>query len=178
MAETYPIHINGENKGTLTVTAEGLATVFDARCEDPGRLVRLSVYGEGKEGYLGVMEPENGALVLRRRMSRSAMTDFPETVEYAAEAGGAAVAPAPEKKPETPPARENGRETRSRSRGRETEVLWHQVGDGSLYTALGDKEYRAIPMASHGLPLNKMAERRVIEGVEYAVFPLEKGKIV
>jgi hypothetical protein len=33
-------------------------------------------------------------------------------------------------------------------------------------------------MAGHGLPMEKMAERRVIEGVEYAVFPLENGRIV
>ena len=168
MSETCPIRLRGETRGTLTVMEEGLATVFSARCEDPGRLVRLSVYGEGREGYLGVMEPENGALVLRRKLTRAAMAGFPEKIEYAAEAGSAAAAP-PEKKEAPSPS--------PRPRGRETEILWHRVGDGSLYTALGDKEYRAIPMASHGLPLNKMAERRVIEGVEYAVFPLEKGKI-
>ncbi|MBQ3275732.1 MAG: hypothetical protein IJH47_01570 [Oscillospiraceae bacterium] len=174
MAETCPIQINGETKGTLTVTAEGLTTVFDARCEDPGRLVRLSVYGGGREGYLGVMEPENGALVLRRRLSRAAMEGFPETVEYAAEAGGAA-APPPERE-EKPVKPEKPGETRFR--GRETEVLWHRVGDGTLYTVLGNRAYRAVPMAGHGLPLEKMAERRVIEGVEYAVFPLENGRIV
>ncbi len=173
MAETYPIQINGEKKGVLTVTAEGLATVFSARCEDPGRLVRLSVYGGGREGYLGVMEPENGALVLRRRLSRAAMADFPEAVEYAAEAGGAA-APAP-KKTASPPTE---KPAEHRPRGRETEVLWHRVGDGSLYTVLGKQAYRAIPMAGHGLPLDKMAERRVIDGVEYAVFRLGYCRIV
>ena len=59
MSETYPVLINGEKKGTLTVSREGLTTRFDAKCEDPGTLVRLSVYGGGKEGYLGVMTPEN-----------------------------------------------------------------------------------------------------------------------
>ena len=50
MSETYPVLINGEKKGTLTVSREGLTTRFDAKCEDPGTLVRLSVYGGGKEG--------------------------------------------------------------------------------------------------------------------------------
>ena len=66
MSETYPVLINGEKKGTLTVSREGLTTRFDAKCEDPGTLVRLSVYGGGKEGYLGVMTPENGVLTRSR----------------------------------------------------------------------------------------------------------------
>ena len=36
MSETYPVLINGEKKGTLTVSREGLTTRFDAKCEDPG----------------------------------------------------------------------------------------------------------------------------------------------
>ncbi len=168
MSETYPIHIDGEKKGTLTVTEEGLSRVFRARCEDPGRLVRLSVYGEGREGYLGVMEPENGALSLCRKLSRTAAASFPERIEYAAEAGSAAP-PRREAAPAAPA---------SRPRGRERDVLWRRVGDGSLYADLGDKQYRAVPMARLGLPAGKMAERRTIEGVEYAVFPLENGRIV
>ena len=42
MSETYPVLINGEKKGTLTVSREGLTTRFDAKCEDPGTLVRRS----------------------------------------------------------------------------------------------------------------------------------------
>ena len=37
MSETYPVLINGEKKGTLTVSREGLTTRFDAKCEDPAR---------------------------------------------------------------------------------------------------------------------------------------------
>ena len=167
MSETYPIHIDGEKKGLLTVTEEGLCRVFRGRCEDPGRLVRLSVYGEGKEGYLGVMEPENGALTLCRKLSRGAMASFPERIEYAAEAGSAA-----------PPRGEAAAAPASRPRSREKDVLWRRVGDGSLYTVSGDRPYRAVPMARLGLPAGKMLERRTIEGVEYAVFPLENGRIV
>ena len=63
MDETYPIMIDGEHAGTLTVARRGLLTEFTARCADPGRLLRLSVYGGGREGYLGVMAPEGGEYI-------------------------------------------------------------------------------------------------------------------
>ena len=62
MSETYPVLINGEKKGTLTVSREGLTTRFDAKCEDPGTLVRLSVYGGGKEGVKAYIEKIQGEL--------------------------------------------------------------------------------------------------------------------
>ena len=99
MSETYPVLINGEKKGTLTVSREGLTTRFDAKCEDPGTLVRLSVYGGGKEGYLGVMTPENGVLTLHRRLTRAALAAFPAEIELAAEAGRNTSAP--ERRPES-----------------------------------------------------------------------------
>lgn len=99
MSETYPVLINGEKKGMLTVSREGLTTRFDAKCEDPGTLVRLSVYGGGKEGYLGVMTPENGVLTLHRRLTRAALAAFPAEIELAAEAGRNTSAP--ERRPET-----------------------------------------------------------------------------
>ena len=99
MSETYPVLLCGEKKGTLTVSREGLTTRFDAKCEDPGTLVRLSVYGGGKEGYLGVMTPENGVLTLHRRLTRAALAAFPAEIEFAAEAGRNTSAP--ERRPET-----------------------------------------------------------------------------
>ena len=112
MSETYPVLINGEKKGTLAVSREGLTTRFDAKCEDPGTLVRLSVYGGGKEGYLGVMTPENGVLTLHRRLTRAALAAFPAEIELAAEAGRNTSAAecrtetgqTPEKRPEAAPA--------------------------------------------------------------------------
>ena len=55
-------------------------------------LVRLSVYGEGAEGYLGVMGPRDGELYLSKKLSRSAVSGFPGSISFAARAG------------ETPPA--------------------------------------------------------------------------
>ena len=169
MDETYPIIFSGETTGTLTMTRRGLFTEFTARCADPGALVRLSVYGGGREGYLGVMEPQNGTLTLRRRLTRAAMEGFPPQIEYAA-AAGEKPAPtgtaAPE--PEPPP----------RPREPNTDLIWYRAGDGSLVTTWEGKQYRAVPMAAWGLPLERAVERRVIEGTEYAVFALDEAQIV
>ena len=167
---TVPVRLDGEVKGSLTVTAEGLLRRFDARCADPGRLVRLSVYGQGREGYLGVMEPENGALVLHRRLSRAETEAFPAVIEYAAEAGRAGSPPEPS------PRREEQRRSAPRAKA-EGDTLWRRVGDGSLYAETKEGRFRAIPLALHGLPTEKIAERRTIEGVEYALFRLENGRI-
>ena len=92
MLGTYPIFINGEETGTLTVGQEGLMTVFEARCADPGELLRLSVYGE-KEGYLGVMMPDGaGNVELRKRLSRAALEGFPREPRFAGPAGQGAAA--------------------------------------------------------------------------------------
>lgn len=89
----YPIMIDGAAAGTLNVTTAGLFTVFEANV--PGRegLLRLSVYGGGDEGYLGVMQPWSGGLYLRRRLSRRECAALPQKIEYAAPAGAAATRP-------------------------------------------------------------------------------------
>ena len=188
MSETYPVLINGEKKGTLTVSREGLTTRFDAKCEDPGTLVRLSVYGGGKEGYLGVMTPENGVLTLHRKLTRAALAAFPAEIEFAAEAGRKTAAP--EQKPENEMAQEKKPETAApgqtaavpgaapKPRERTGDVLWRDAGDGSLFTVYKNQPYRAIPMAAWGLPTERMVEKRTINGVEYAIFALKDGKIV
>lgn len=187
MSETYPVLINGEKKGTLAVTREGLTTRFDAKCEDPGTLVRLSVYGGGREGYLGVMTPENGALTLHRKLTRAALAAFPVEIEFAAEAGRKTAAPerrpetgqAPEKRAETAPAQSAPMAgTAPRPRERAGDIVWRDAGDGSLYTVYKNQPYRAIPMAAWGLPTERMVEKRVINGVEYAIFALKDGRIL
>ena len=60
----------------------------------------------------------------------------------------------------------------------DTDLLWFQAGDGSLVTLWEGRQYRAIPMAAWGLPMDRILERRVIEGVEYAVFATENGKSI
>lgn len=189
MSEKIPIHLDGVVKGTLTVTREGLVTRFEGRCEDPGRLVRLSVYGGGKEGYLGVMSPERGALSLTRQISRAGMADFPTVMEYAAEAGRAL----PEAKPEAEKPAESAQAPRrgcatiphvnarrcprqEQPKREEEGLLWYPTGDGGLYTVWHGRAYQAIPMAPYGLSRQQMVEMRTIEGVEYAVYELDDEK--
>ena len=96
MTGEYPIVIDGVQTGTLCIRKEGLMTVFEAVCSDPGRLIRLSVYGEC-EAYLGVMIPtETGKLRLEKQLSRNALRGFPETIRYAGPAGESL--PEPEKR--------------------------------------------------------------------------------
>ena len=87
MEETYPVLADGEIIGMLHVKEEGSATIFTARCRMQEGIVRLSVYGETGEGYLGVLVPENGELCLSRRLSRAAMRAFPKEIVEAGIAG-------------------------------------------------------------------------------------------
>lgn len=85
--ETYPIVIDEELAGKLTVDARGGRTVFNAECRMLPGIVRLSVYGGGKEGYLGVLAPEDGKLRLRKALSRDQMKEFPSEIESAERSG-------------------------------------------------------------------------------------------
>ena len=96
MEGTYPVLIEGRERGRLTVTKQGLMTVFEAECEDVGGVLRLSAYGE-REGYLGVMAPdEDGALRLKKSLSRSALMPFPKRISHAAKSGMAIEEAGPE----------------------------------------------------------------------------------
>lgn len=83
----YPIILDGAETGKVTVSREGLFWRFDAKCAMREGLLRLSVYGEGAEGYLGVMEPLDGSLRLSKKMSRNALSGFPAAISYATCAG-------------------------------------------------------------------------------------------
>ena len=82
-----PIIIDGELCGAVEVSRRGGMTVFSARCRMLDGLLRLSVYGSGGEGYLGVMAPAGGELRLERSLSRTAMRGFPEQADFASRAG-------------------------------------------------------------------------------------------
>ena len=111
MEGKYPLLIDGRESGELRVTRRGALTLFEAEAEDGGGILRLSVYGGGREGYLGVMSPSGeGRVALRRQLSRAALRDFPEQIEYAAPAGAAPAVtePEPEPEPESAPEPEPG----------------------------------------------------------------------
>ena len=87
MEGKYPIMIDDALAGTLEVTKKGAMTVFDARCRGTDELLRLSVYGDDGEGYLGVMVPEGGEMRLRRSLSPLSMKGFPKEIVAAGPAG-------------------------------------------------------------------------------------------
>ncbi|MBR4428055.1 MAG: hypothetical protein IKS78_01765, partial [Clostridia bacterium] len=101
------------------------------------------------------------------------MAGFPGAIEYAAESGAAYTPPAPPSPEKAAPSPGKGGPRRQ-----ERDLVWYSAPDGSLYTDLNGKSYRAIPMAAWGLPLERAVERRTINGVEYAVFALDAGQIV
>ena len=111
-----PIYIDGRQEGTLAVERQGPVTVMTADMSDVGRVVRLTVYGGGKAGYLGVPAPADGRLKLTRRLSPNQMRAFPQEPEYAAERPREAkktTSPAMLPAPETP-----------EGEGQEGHVLW------------------------------------------------------
>lgn len=83
----YPIILDGETVGEITVAREGLFWSFEAKCEPQKELVRLCVYGGGKEGYLGIMEPFGDILRLTKKFSRTALRDFPEQITHGGQKG-------------------------------------------------------------------------------------------
>ena len=118
----YPFLYHGKRAGTLTVSADGLFTVFSISAElCCDRLLRASVYGGGEEYCLGVLEPCSGKYTLTRRFTRTAMAELPRTIEYAAPAG---------EKPEAKPESAVGSE-------------WRRYSDGTLLRC--DGKMIAIP---------------------------------
>ena len=92
----YSIIHDGRRIGVLETRREGAYTRFEARCAFLPGIRRLFLCGGGRSAALGVMQPEGGALVLRRRFSRAAMRAFPAPVEFAAFEGKTEAAPPPE----------------------------------------------------------------------------------
>ena len=165
--ETYAIVSGGHRAGTLRVEKKGLLTVFDAVMQPTGELVRLSVYGGGHEGYLGVMAPEDGALHLRRAISRAAMKGFPEEIEYAGVSGGAAEREIPAAEPEGTEAGETG----SSDVDDTDDLLWFSAPDGTLSAYDGRRLLVALPAENARVPRGGPAAVRYIAGREYIVFP-------
>lgn len=156
--EIYPIIINGEKSGELRVWQEGLMTVFDARCPLKDGVLRLSVYGGGAEGYLGVAIPCGSGLRLNKKLSANAMRGFPAAIEYAGAAGAKPPAPITVQ-PEELPESVDG-------------LLWFSTPQGDLTAFDGRRCLVAIPAEDGGLG----GVIRSINGKSYAVFPGHKRR--
>lgn len=88
MEGTWPLILDGVECGSVTAEKRGAYTLFTARALYTGEVKRISLYGGGVEGYLGVLSPDADGVSLTRKLTRSGMASFPERPEYAAEAGG------------------------------------------------------------------------------------------
>lgn len=145
----YPLMIGGERAGTVTVTVEGLFTVFEATANATGDLVRLAVYGAGEEGYLGVMQPWSKGLYLRRRMTRRELAAMPRNIEYAAPVGEAGRHEDARKEEISAPvalAEVSPVEAPEEVFGeRDDELLWFTRPDGTLTAFDGKSSLVAIP---------------------------------
>ncbi len=91
---TYPVMIDGVPVGKLSVICQGALTAFDVHCRAMPGIVRLSVYGGGREGYLGVLAPENGGIGLHKKFSRNDLRGFPQSIESVEPSGLLAERPA------------------------------------------------------------------------------------
>ncbi len=141
----YPIYIDGTERGTLTVTQEGLRTRFTAKCLKTQGIIRLWVFGKGERAYLGVLCPVDDGLLLSRSFSRNEMRGFPSEIEYASNA---------EIKKEAP---EENKETK-----------WIMSTKGCLVFYDGREKLIAIPADRRRL--EKTGLVRNIDGRDYLVF--------
>ena len=194
--ETYPIMIDEELAGKLTVEKQGGRTVFDAECRMLPGIVRLSVYGGGKEGYLGVLAPEDGKLRLHKALSRGDMRDFPAEIDAAERSGlnrpaaeqdvGTAHGAAPEepeesggaeaKTPGAPDVPEGAEDAGDAEDGEGLD--WYSSPDGALVCFDGTQTLIALPAGDERIPAEISGRRRTVEGREYFVYRTKDGRIV
>lgn len=172
--ETYPIMLDGVLAGKLKVDVKGARTVFDAECKMQPGLVRISVYGGGREGYLGVLAPEGEALALHRTLSREQMRAFPAEIESVERAGRSVESAADTETAAAEPAAETETEVPA-----ETGALdWYASPDGALVCFDGEHSLIALPLGDPRIPEGVAGERRTVEGGEYLIFPTKEVKII
>ena len=148
---TYRILNKNQLIGTLESAADGLYTVFTARCEPVSPRLRLAVFGEDRSAYLGLMLPDGtGSLYLRKRLTRLERSRLPDPILFAAEEGSPRSAPAPEPAADT----------------------WSPAPDGTLRRRAEGTEYVAVPAERVRAPLLPRRLLRRIHGRDYLVFPL------
>ena len=173
MTGRWPVIIGGAERGSVTAERCGAYTLISAEARAEAGLVRLSLYGAGRELYLGVLAPDGGGLArLRRRFTRSELASFAAEPEYAAPAGlerspapGDAAAPV-----EEAPAGDVGAGDGAGD-GSEDGELWYSAPDGTLSRFDGRRLLVALPAENVRVPAWARGVVRRINGREYVVFP-------
>lgn len=167
MEGTWPLILDGVECGSVTAERRGAYTLFTARALYTGGVKRISLYGGGAEGYLGVLSPDGDGVSLTRKLTRSALASFPERPEYAAEAGLS-----PESAPE--PADDAPAETKEREPDTAPSgdgELWYSSPDGTLSRFDGKRLLVALPSENVRVPDWAKHVVQRINGREYVVFP-------
>ena len=185
MEGVYPIMLDGALAGKLTVTAQGARTVFSAECRLLPGIIRLSVYGGGREAYLGVLAPENGMLTLKKTVSPSLLHSFPEVIDCADRAGLAAQyreesEPEPaETVPEEniPQPAPEMQTLEAPADAAEDDQYWYSSPDGALVRFDGERNLIALPAGDPRIPEGRGGQRRTVDGREYVVFRTKNGRI-
>lgn len=189
----YPLLLGGEKAGTLRIEQQGLYTCMEVTAEAREGLLRIWVQGGGREAYLGVLQPGEEGLYLRRRLSRRELADFPQVIEQASDqqlppqevnithepqALALALLPAPapalepEPQPEPEPAPQPEPEPQPEPQLTSTmeppTLIWQERRDGSLVAKEGSHTLLALPARLRRAPQG--ADLRRIGGREYLVF--------
>ena len=184
-----PLLLGGEKAGTLRVEQQGLYTCMEVSAGAREGLLRVWVQGGGREAYLGILQPGEGGMYLRRRLSRRELADFPQVIEQASDRQLPAQeevyitkelaesipplspapapetfdpAPTPEPKPRPEP------EPELASTMEPPALIWREQRDGSLVAKEGNHTLLALPARLRSAPQG--ADLRRIGGREYLVF--------
>lgn len=182
--EQYPLILDGAEAGWVSVERDGGWTVFSVQCAAVQGIVRVSVYGGGREGYLGVLAPDGNGLTLRRRFSRSQMRDFPAEIAFAARAGQPCEAPEPEPTIEAEPTAEAEPELQEAPAKTEEappdleDVYWYASPDGALVSFDGENHLIALPAGDARIPDGPGGWPKTIEGKNYMVYRTKDGKLL
>lgn len=185
MEGTYPVVIDGELVGKLTVRTEGGRMCFDITTVMLQGIVRVSVYGDGKEGYLGVLTPENDGLGLHKKLSRTQLREFPVEIEAAERAGSLMVrSEARETQPAQPEPLQAETVREAPQPEEETtlpqpedERYWYASPDGALVHFDGEQNLIALPLDDPRMP-EQGGEACTVEGREYMVFRTRHGRLL
>ena len=188
----YPLLLGGEEAGRLHVEQQGLYTCMEVSAEAREGLLRIWVQGGGREAYLGVLQPEEGGLSLRRRLSRRELAAFPTVIEQASDQrlppkeapGITSASPEPVSFPAPPAGMTVPAPALTPSAGtpepeprpepapdvvtEPTVLLWQARRDGSLVAEEDGHRLLALPAKLRSTPPG--ADLRRIGGREYLVF--------
>ena len=179
----YPLLLSGEKAGMLRVEQQGLYTCMEVSAGAREGLLRVWVQGGGREAYLGILQPGEEGLYLRRRLSRRELADFPQVIEQASdrqlptqeevyitkELAESIPPPSPAPAPETfDPAPTPEPEPKPESAIEPPALIWREQRDGSLVAKEGNYTLLALPARLRSAPQG--ADLRRIGGREYLVF--------